>query len=411
MERESVPAPCYCLPTFSAMADMTHPSRQIQQAVSFLFLLFSLLAMTACQRAGAEANTPIAEKEAQALQIAADYARDGDLERAQARLHALDVPNPEQWLALLTERYIAEGADEDAADHLVQLSAALGMRTVAMERYMRARATPTPQRVLELTPTPTSTPLMPTSTPTPTYTPTLTPTPRPRAVVQADVLNVRAGPSTDYPVVGRLNAGETVDIIGRNEGDTWWQIRYANAKRGWVYGPLVEAQGMVNVVPVIVDIPPPPPTPTPLPPTPTPVPQPQVDFRVVSIRLLSIQENGGCVGMHNIFVTVLDAAGAPLDGIRVGRVWVPEDVKVTGADNKGPGKAVFDLFKHGDQVRVLDYTSETTRPLEVEDEKIPIPELIAAGYCPNETECRRLINENRLCRYHYSWEVVFQRTW
>jgi hypothetical protein len=247
---------------------------------------------------------------------------------------------------------------------------------------------------------------MPTLIPSPTQTSV----PTPFAIVRADVLNVRAGPSTNYPVVGRLAAGETTDIVGQSVDGAWWQICCAGEKSGWVSSALVEAQGRLGDVPLVTDVPPPPPTPTPRPPTPTPVPQPSVDFHVAGTRMLSIQENGGCVGMHNIFVTVLDAAGAPLNGIRVGRVWVPEDIKVTGADNKGPGRAEFDLFKHGDQIRVLDGSSETTRPLEVEDEKIPIPELIGAGYCPDETECRRLIDENRLCRFHYSWDVIFQRT-
>ncbi len=371
-------------------------------------------------------STPVKsrEREAQAIEIAADFARDQDVERAQARLRALGLPNPPQWLAALAERYIREGKDPVATDQLISLSNALGVKTVAIARYMAERSaqaggpgdnspaepmiTPTPIPSPPVEPTPTFTPT-PTALPTPTSTPT--PIPTPFAVVQVDVLNVRAGPSTAYPVVGRLVSGETVEIVGKNPAADWWQVCCPGDREGWVYGPLVQADGALEEVKVATDIPPPPPTPTPLPPTPTPVPQPQVDFRVASTRLLSIQENGGCVGMHNIFVQVVDAAGRPLDGIPVGRVWVPEDVKVTGADNKGPGRAVFDLFKHGDQVRVLNFSSETTRPLEVEDEKIPIPELINAGYCPNQAECQRLINENRLCRYHYSWEVVFQRTW
>lgn len=390
-------------------------------------LSLAVLALTACGQASASPSD-LEGKEKQAIQIAADFVQDRDLERARARLNGLGVPKPEQWLAMLAERHIAEHQDPTATDSLVSLSLALGVKSASLVRYAKAHFTPTPQPVATLTETPTrelskvaasSTAPSPMTTataktperPSPTPTPTSAFSPTPFAIVRAEVLNVRAGPGTAYPVVGRLAAGESVDIVGQSADGAWWQIRYKGGRDGWVSGALVQAQGALNGVPVITDVPPPPPTPTPQLPTPTPVPQPQVDFRVVSTRLLSIQENGGCMGMHNIFVTVLDAAGAPLNGIQVGRVWVPEDVKITGADNKGPGKAVFDLFKHGDQVRILNYNSEVTRPLEVEDEKIPIPELIEAGYCPNEDECRRLINENRLCRYHYSWEVIFQRTW
>ncbi|MCD6290611.1 MAG: SH3 domain-containing protein [Anaerolineae bacterium] len=390
-----------------------------------LFLLLALLALPAWSvgRKGKNAELSATERERRAVQIAADFAQDGDIAKAKSQLESLGVPKPQQWVAALAERYIAEKGDTPDTHHLVELSVALGLKTVAITRYARAHAASTlvdststqPPRDPSgrMTPLPPTSPtLEPTLSPTPTATSTPTPTPTmaPVAIVQADVLNVRSGPSTYYPVVGRLTAGKVVSITGQSEGGTWWRVDNGKEEDGWIYGKLAEAQGALADVPVITDVPPPPPTPTPRPPTPTPVPRPQAEFRVVSTRLLSIQENGGCLGMHNIFVKVIDASGAPLNGIRVGRVWVPEDVKITGADNKGPGRAVFDLFKHGDQVHVLGFSSETTRPLEVEDEKIPIPELIGAGYCPNEAECHRLISQNHLCRFHYSWEVVFQRT-
>jgi uncharacterized protein YgiM (DUF1202 family) len=404
--------------------------------VTIWLICFSLAVLTlaSCKETGTSPDNLLEERERQAVQIAADFAQDGDLERARTRLRSLDMPKPEQWLAMLAERYIAENRDLTATNHLVSLSLALGVKTASLIRYAKAHLILTPQ----LTGTPTEAPMIEISrasseeplslvtlershslTPVPisvsppssTPTPTVAFSPTPSAIVRVEVLNVRAGPGTEYPVVGHLAAGELVEIVGRNADGTWWQIRHPRGQNGWVSGALVEAQGALNDVPVIAKVPTPPPTSTPRPSTPTPVSQPQMDFRVVRTRLLSIQENGGCMGMHNIFVTVLDAAGAPLDGVQVGRVWVPEDVKTTGADNKGPGKVIFDLFKHGDQVRILNYNSETTRPLEVEDEKIPIPELIEAGYCPSEDECHRLINENRLCRFHYSWEVIFQRTW
>lgn len=389
--------------------------------LAWLALAIALGVVTACGRNRENDTDQDAAKEQRAIAIAAQFAQDGDLDRARQALAGLGVPNPAQWLALVAEQYIRERPADEVTAQLVTLAVALDVRTVTLVNYARTHFTPTATPTKEgppPTPTPTPTPFVavPTATPTPTPappTPTPTPeaTPTPFAVVQAQVLNVRDGPSTDYPVIGRLESGDEVAIVGQNDAGDWWQICCLTEGNGWVYGPLVRAQGETAEVPVIVDIAPPPPTATPLPATPTPPPAPAVDFRVVKTRLLSKEENGGCVGMHNIFVTVLDASGAPLNGIRVGRVWVPDDIKVTGADNKGPGKVEFDLFKHGDQVRVLDFSSETTRPLEVEDEKIPIPELIAAGYCSSPEECQDLIDRNRLCRYHYSWEVVFQRTW
>ncbi len=101
--------------------------------------------------------------------------------------------------------------------------------------------------VAEVTPTP-----LPTATNTPApivFTPTSTPEPGP---VATDVLptatssaatltslvrlNVRFGPSTDYPVVGVLGVNKSVSITGRDEFSNWWQIEYQSdsGDRGWV---------------------------------------------------------------------------------------------------------------------------------------------------------------------------------
>jgi len=53
--------------------------------------------------------------------------------------------------------------------------------------------------------------------------------------------------------------------------------------------------------------------------------------------------------MHNIFVTVVDAAGNPVDGVKIGAKGMMEGqlmaLKVSG--DKGPGKAEFDLYAGG----------------------------------------------------------------
>jgi hypothetical protein len=50
-------------------------------------------------------------------------------------------------------------------------------------------------------------------------------------------LNVRAGPGTDYAVIGRLPENQSVPITGRNSEGSWWQLpsRWAAAK-GWISG-------------------------------------------------------------------------------------------------------------------------------------------------------------------------------
>lgn len=91
--------------------------------------------------------------------------------------------------------------------------------------------------------------------------PTVTGTP-PGAIaivtMEQDQINVRGGPSTDYPIVGVLIAGQQVPALGRSVGGDWVQIAYPGVSGGvaWVYSPLVTIQGSLSVVE-------PPPTPTP----------------------------------------------------------------------------------------------------------------------------------------------------
>lgn len=49
-------------------------------------------------------------------------------------------------------------------------------------------------------------------------------------------LNVRAGPGTDYPVIGKLTQGQSARVTGQNPAGTWWQIIYPpdSQERGWV---------------------------------------------------------------------------------------------------------------------------------------------------------------------------------
>jgi hypothetical protein len=88
--------------------------------------------------------------------------------------------------------------------------------------------------------------LTPTSTliPTPTSRP-LVPTPQSSSGDQLNLkpmvtalvaLNVRAGPGTDYPVIGRLAKDQSAEIVGRDGFADWWQIAFAseNSEVGWV---------------------------------------------------------------------------------------------------------------------------------------------------------------------------------
>jgi type VI secretion system secreted protein VgrG len=106
------------------------------------------------------------------------------------------------------------------------------------------------------TPAPTDTPTRtPTNTRTPTPTPTATPEPITLGIVTADqAINVRVAPND--AVVGVLEPGEQVVIIGQNEAGDWYNIMQPNGTPGWVAAFLLRVE-IVTPTPVPVE-----PTPT-----------------------------------------------------------------------------------------------------------------------------------------------------
>jgi hypothetical protein len=303
------------------------------------------------------------------IMAAADFAEYQDVGRARELLAELEVPNTAQYVSLVAERMIRtnRGPIDQEIKDVVNLAEALGVSTVSMVAYV---STPTS--------TPTDTPL---PTPTPTNTPVI-PTPTPTLVVES----VESETSADVPPTEEPTPTETA-----------------------------------TAEPVATN--------TPAPPTNTPepmaTPKPEFDFIITKQRLLSKDENGGCLGMHNIFVTVIDAAGNPIKGVELGDVWGnPGPVTGHKGDDQ-PGLAMYDLYKNGFKIFVKNdptagrpVTSQVTELLSTNDWEIGIPRLIEAGYCPDEPTCRVLWNSgvygegnNSLCWGHYSWEVTFQRAW
>ena len=94
-------------------------------------------------------------------------------------------------------------------------------------------------------------------------------------VIGTQVLNVRSGPGTNFPVVGMARYGDEGEIVGRSENGDWWAVSAPSLPGGlgWVSADFVLATNAENV-PVIA-APTPPPTPTRIPITPTPTPMPQ----------------------------------------------------------------------------------------------------------------------------------------
>ncbi len=162
----------------------------------------------------------------------------------------------------------------DKVEAIIEILTSMSDRLTAYEERLA---------ILEATDTPTPTPTAsPTATPTSTASPTpaATPTPDSATATMTRRMNVRAGPGTNYPIVGQAEAGSQYPISGKNPAGTWWQIIYGG-QFAWVYSPFVTATNP-QIVPAASFIPTPPPPPTPVPPTPVPptpvppTPAPQV---------------------------------------------------------------------------------------------------------------------------------------
>ena len=164
-------------------------------------------------------------------------------------------------------------------------------------------------------------------------------------------------------------------------------------------------------------------TATPAPPSPTPIPSPSptagVDFRLKSWRLWPAEQNGnpyGEGGGHIIFIIVEDINEQPLDGVVVGDTWNNvEDV----SGRKGPGLAEIDLYANTmeitvkrDQLTGQPYTSEASPPCASYITTISDEQLVTAGYFSNEIEAQwNRQNNSYFGGGHFSWEVIFQRTY
>ncbi len=84
----------------------------------------------------------------------------------------------------------------------------------------------------------------------------------------------RSGPTSEYPILDYLTAGQELDIVGRNRAGDSWLVDNPNIGRScWIFGERVEAIGSIDQVQIANPDPPPTATPEPT----LPGPPPQVD--------------------------------------------------------------------------------------------------------------------------------------
>jgi hypothetical protein len=88
-----------------------------------------------------------------------------------------------------------------------------------------------------------------TATPEPTAPPTATPPPPIMGTVGTNKLNVREGPSTNYPILESLPAKSTVEVIGQSKALQWFKVRLSDQREGWVSGSLLKVDADLDMIP------------------------------------------------------------------------------------------------------------------------------------------------------------------
>ena len=77
------------------------------------------------------------------------------------------------------------------------------------------------------------TPALPPTLPRPSPSPEIT---GPAVTVLVEGANLRAGPGTDFPIVGGLYQNESAALLGRNQTGDWLQLQLP-ASLGWIFAP------------------------------------------------------------------------------------------------------------------------------------------------------------------------------
>ncbi len=60
------------------------------------------------------------------------------------------------------------------------------------------------------------------------------PTTTAKVVTDSSNLNIRKGPGTDQPIVGKAAHGETISVISRSN-EQWWLVRTKDGEEGYAY--------------------------------------------------------------------------------------------------------------------------------------------------------------------------------
>ena len=168
-------------------------------------------------------------------------------------------------------------------------------------------------------------------------------------------VNVRRGPGTNYPVIGRLSAGQAFPVTGKNARGDWYQFDF-DGQPAWVIANLVNVSGDPATVQVAQNIPAAPtarptarpqprptsPPPPPAQPQPPPAPAaPQYPFQLV--KGAERCDPNAAMTYFNGFVRYRD--NSPSNGVCVHIAYYgPRQTKCSGCGGVGNGVWGFSPF-------------------------------------------------------------------
>jgi len=179
----------------------------------------------------------------------AGFARDREGGAYYERAWQAAIASQPNWIVVNSFNEWPEGTyiEPSAAhgDHFLQLTAnwsgqfksggARSAGTVA-----QAPPAPEPAAAPQVAAAPAPSESAPPSVPPPPPQPSQTPY-GPTAYVTVALLNLRAGPSVDTPIVAQATQGAALPIVAAQPD--WWQVD-RDGTYGWVYAPLVNAVGL-----------------------------------------------------------------------------------------------------------------------------------------------------------------------
>jgi len=62
-----------------------------------------------------------------------------------------------------------------------------------------------------------------------------------KVITQSSNLNIRKGPGTDQPIVGKAAHNEVITLVNRSN-DLWWLVRTNDGEEGYCYAQYLEPQ-------------------------------------------------------------------------------------------------------------------------------------------------------------------------